>query len=89
MHASCPSTLARGAPTHVDTDTPPHTHHTTPHPPVQVMVEDIFEQTLKVMKVPGVRAIGFKHLTFGDAPFRVNSMTVSDKHGVDVSGGEG
>jgi len=48
------------------------------------MVEDIFEQTLKVTKVPGVKSIGFKHLTFGDAPFRVESIHVTDKHGSEV-----
>jgi hypothetical protein len=49
------------------------------------MVEDIFEQTLKVTKVPGVKSIGFKNLTFGDAPFRIESITVGDRHGDDVS----
>lgn len=34
------------------------------------------------MKVPGIKSISFKQLTFGDAPFRVESIHVSDKHKV-------
>uniref|UniRef100_A0A7S0RQP9 C2 domain-containing protein n=1 Tax=Chlamydomonas leiostraca TaxID=1034604 RepID=A0A7S0RQP9_9CHLO len=46
---------------------------------VKKMTEGIFEQQLKAMKVPGIKKIAFKQLTFGDAPFRVESIHVSDK----------
>jgi hypothetical protein len=49
---------------------------------VKQMTEQIFEQQLKAMKVPGIKKVGFKQLTFGDAPFRVESIHVSDKRRV-------
>eukprot|EP00983_Pelagomonas_calceolata_P038698 1136876-Pelagomonas_calceolata.AAC.1 len=49
--------------------------------PGNAMVEDMFRQTLKVQKIPGVKGISFKYLTFGDAPFRVDSIEVNDHHG--------
>ncbi len=51
-------------------------------PRSQNITEGIFEQTLKTMKVPGIKRIGFKQLTFGNAPFAVESIYVSDKHQV-------
>eukprot|EP00200_Dunaliella_tertiolecta_P001773 CAMPEP_0202346946 /NCGR_PEP_ID=MMETSP1126-20121109/5518_1 /ASSEMBLY_ACC=CAM_ASM_000457 /TAXON_ID=3047 /ORGANISM="Dunaliella tertiolecta, Strain CCMP1320" /LENGTH=747 /DNA_ID=CAMNT_0048938425 /DNA_START=160 /DNA_END=2400 /DNA_ORIENTATION=+ len=48
---------------------------------IKAMVEDMFRQTLKVQKIPGVKGISFKYLTFGDAPFRVDSIEVNDHHG--------
>lgn len=45
---------------------------------VKQQVEGIFEQTLKTMKVPGIKKVGFKQLTFGDAPFRVESIHVNE-----------
>ncbi len=48
----------------------------------QKQTEEIFAQTLKSTKVPGIKSVAFKHLTFGDAPFRVESIHVSDKRSV-------
>jgi len=45
---------------------------------VKEITENIFEEVLKVNKVPGIRSIGFKQLTFGDAPFRVESIWVNE-----------
>lgn len=36
-------------------------------------------ETLKTLKSKGVNSIGFKHLTFGDAPFRVEAMHVGPR----------
>lgn len=54
---------------------------------VKKLTEDVFDQQLKAMKLPGIKRVGFKQLTFGDAPFRVESIHVSDKR--TVGGGRG
>ncbi|KAJ9532490.1 hypothetical protein QJQ45_010556 [Haematococcus lacustris] len=46
---------------------------------VKTQTEAVFEQQLRSLKVPGLKSIAFKQLTFGDAPFRVESVLVSDK----------
>ncbi|KAF5826767.1 hypothetical protein DUNSADRAFT_2081 [Dunaliella salina] len=48
---------------------------------IRSLAEEQFHNALKVQKIPGVRDIGFKHFTFGDVPFNVETIKVNDLHG--------
>ena len=48
-------------------------------PCVQVTVEELCADMLKQTKVPGMKSIAFKQLTFGDAPFRIESESFASE----------
>lgn len=44
--------------------------------PTQEATEEQFAKSLKAMIVPGLKKVGFRQLTFGEAPFRIEGVRI-------------
>ncbi|MEW5302412.1 MAG: hypothetical protein WDW36_005202 [Sanguina aurantia] len=45
---------------------------------IKEATEQQFAKSLKAMTVPGLKRLGFRQLTFGEAPFRIEGLTCDD-----------